>query len=50
MHRVKCFVNLGPGLQHWPCFAFIRQPATKDAKPELKKYNHVYVEVGLTGN
>ena len=45
VHRVKCFVNLGPGLQHWPCFALIRQPATVHAKAELKKYNHVYVEV-----
>jgi len=48
IHRVKCFVNLGTELRHWPCFAYIREPVANDAKKnraELKKYNHLYVEV-----
>ena len=47
VHRVKCFVNLGPGLlNHWPCMALIREPINKDAENELRGYNTVYVEVG----
>ena len=47
VHRVKCFVNLPGSLHHWPCFALVREPATYEAKAELKKYNHLYIEVTI---